>query len=305
MKQILLLFLASGMMLTGRAQDTTKVNIMNKKVVTVSEDSTGTRVKVGGENGIEITTDDKGDTTRIRIGRRVFDVIDDKKGTEINMSREAREKRHTGSHFNGQWGGVGLGMNMFRQTDYQGYNGNEFFDLNYGKSLTVDINFAEMNFSDRSNSIGIVTGMGLNFMDFRFDQPLTIEKENSTGKIIPVYLNSDGLKKSKLTVSYLTVPLILEIATPLRFNSKRLTLAGGIIGGVNIGSHTKIKYSRSKEKEHGNFNISPLKYELTGRIGLGEICLFAKYGMTPLFRDGKGPELMPFVVGISFPNVAF
>jgi hypothetical protein len=72
---------------------------------------------------------------------------------------------------------------------------------------------------------------------------------------------------------------------------------------LNIGSHTKIKYTGTKDKDRGNFNISPLKYALTGRIGLGDVCLFANYGMTPLFRDGKGPRLMPLVVGISFPNI--
>jgi hypothetical protein len=276
---------------------------MNKNVVTVVEDSTGTKVKVGENNGVFITTDDRGDTTRIRIGRRVFDVIEADNGTEINVSRKPKE-RNCGQHrLNGQWAGIGLGFNMFRETDYSDYNGNEFFDLNYGKSLTVDLNFAEMTFRNDRNTFGLVTGMGLSFMDFRFDQPVTIEKDIVSGMIMPVYLNSDGLKKSKLSVSYLTVPLMLEVATPLKFNAKRLTVSAGVIGGINIGSHTKVKYSGSKDKDRGNFNISPLKYELTGRIGLGDVCLFANYGMTPLFREGKGPGLMPLVVGISFPNI--
>jgi hypothetical protein len=276
---------------------------MNKNVVTVVEDSTGTKVKVGENNGVFITTDDRGDTTRIRIGRRVFDVIEADNGTEINVSRKPKE-RNCGQHrLNGQWAGIGLGFNMFRETDYSDYNGNEFFDLNYGKSLTVDLNFAEMTFRNDRNTFGLVTGMGLSFMDFRFDQPVTIEKDIVSGKIMPVYLNSDGLKKSKLSVSYLTVPLMLEVATPLKFNAKKLTISAGVIGGLNIGSHTKIKYTGTKDKDRGNFNISPLKYALTGRIGLGDVCLFANYGMTPLFRDGKGPRLMPLVVGISFPNI--
>ena len=303
MKRIILLFLTMGLFSLTNGQDSTQVRVMKKNVVTVLEDSTGTKVKVGENNGVFITTDDRGDTTRIRIGRRVFDVIEADHGTEINVSRKPKERNCDHSRLNGQWAGIGLGFNMFRETDFSDYNGNEFFDLNYGKSLTVDLNFAEMTFRNDRNTFGLVTGMGLSFMDFRFDQPVTIEKDLVSGRIMPVYLNSDGLKKSKLSVSYLTVPLMLEVATPLKFNAKRLTISAGVIGGLNIGSHTKIKYAGTKDKDRGNFNISPLKYELTGRIGLGDVCLFANYGMTPLFREGKGPGLMPLVVGISFPNI--
>ncbi len=303
MKRIILLFLTMGLFSLTNGQDSTQVRVMKKNVVTVLEDSTGTKVKVGENNGVFITTDDRGDTTRIRIGRRVFDVIEADHGTEINVSRKPKERNCDHNRLNGQWAGIGLGFNMFRETDFSDYNGNEFFDLNYGKSLTVDLNFAEMTFRNDRNTFGLVTGMGLSFMDFRFDQPVTIEKDLVSGRIMPVYLNSDGLKKSKLSVSYLTVPLMLEVATPLKFNAKRLTISAGVIGGLNIGSHTKIKYAGTKDKDRGNFNISPLKYELTGRIGLGDVCLFANYGMTPLFREGKGPGLMPLVVGISFPNI--
>jgi len=310
MKRIILFCIALLIIYTSGAQDSTKVKVMNKNVVTVVEDSTGTHVKVGENNGIEVSTDDRGDTTRIRIGRRVFDVIEDNGGTEINISRDTRERKQSHSHFNGHWAGVELGMNMFHQTDYSVYNGtacegDEFFDLNYGKSLTVNINFAEIAFKNDRNTVGLVSGMGLSLMDFRFDQPVSIQKDAVNGKIMPVYLSSHDLKKSKLHISYLTVPLFLEVATPLKFNSNRLTLAAGVIGGLNIGSHTKIKYSGSKDKEHGNFNINPFKYELTGRIGLGEFCLFANYGMTPLFKNGKGPELTPLEIGISFPNIRF
>jgi hypothetical protein len=310
MKRIILFFVALSIIYTSGAQDSTKVKVMNKNVVTVVEDSTGTRVKVGDKNGVEITTDDKGDTTRIRVGRRIFDVIEDNDGTEINITRETRERKRDNPHFNGHWAGVELGMNMFHQTDYSPYNNSlyaddEFFDLNYGKSLTVNINFAELTFKNDRNTVGLVTGMGLSLMDFRFDRKITIIKDDFLGKIIPDALNPEGLKKTKLHVSYLTLPLFLEVATPLKFNSNRLTLAAGVIGGIIIGAHTKIKYSGSKDKERGNFNISPLKYELTGRIGLGEFCLFANYGMTPLFKDGKGPKLMPLEVGISFPNIRF
>jgi hypothetical protein len=142
-------------------------------------------------------------------------------------------------------------------------------------------------------------------MDFRFDQPITLTKQEGTGLLIPVDMQSQNISKSKLNVSYITAPLILEIATPLKFNHHRLSIGAGVIGAVNVGSRTKVKIPEGKTKDRRNFNIHPFKYELTGRIGLGELSLFANYGMSPIFREGKGPEIAPLTVGVAFPNISF
>ncbi len=303
MKQLVTLILCSVLAMNSFAQkDTTEIKMLKKNVVTVVENEDGTRVKVGNDRGVEVVTDDWGDTTHIRIGRRTFDVVDGWNGTRVNVSKEPREKHWAGS-FNPHWAGLEVGMNMFYDTNYSLYGGDEFFDLIPGKSLTWNLNFAEWAFKNDNNNVGLVTGLGFSFSDYTFDRAITIEKENGDGMVIPVPLDPDGLKKSKLTMTYLTAPLMLEIKTPLRMGGSRLYIAGGVIGGVNIGSHTKYKYRRDKEKARSNFNINTFKYELTGRIGFGDFCVFANYSMTPLFEDGKGPELYPLMIGISFPNI--
>ena len=303
MKQLVTLILCSVLAMNTVAQsDTTEVKMLKKNVVTVVENEDGTRVKVGNDRGVEVVTDDWGDTTHIRIGRRTFDVVEGWNGTHVNVSKDTREKHWTGS-FNPHWAGLEVGMNMFSETDYSLYGGDEFFDLIPGKSLTWNLNFAEWAFKNDRNNFGLVTGLGFSFSDYTFDRAITIEKENGDGMVIPIALDPDGLKKSKLTMTYLTAPLMLEIKTPLRMGGSRLYIAGGVIGGVNIGSHTKYKYRRDKEKFRSNFNINTFKYELTGRIGFGDFCIFANYSMTPLFEDGKGPELYPLMIGISFPNI--
>jgi hypothetical protein len=303
MKQLITLILCSVLAINTLAQtDTTKVKVLKKNVVTVVENEDGTRVKVGNDKGVEVITDDWGDTTHIRVGRRTFEVVDDWKGTHVNVSKEPRVKRWTGS-FNPHWAGLEVGMNLFSETDYSLYGGDEFFDLIPGKSLTWNLNFAEWAFKNEQNNFGLVTGLGFSFSDYTFDRAITIEKEFGDGMIVPVPLDPNGLKKSKLTITYLTAPLMLEIKTPLRMGGSRLYLAGGVIGGINIGSHTKYKYRKDKEKFRSNYHLNTFKYELTGRIGFGDFCVFANYSMTPLFKDGKGPELNPLMIGISFPNI--
>lgn len=290
-------------------EDSTQVKVLKKNVVTVVEDGKGTKVKVGEEKGVEVITDDWGDTTRIRIGRRTFDVVEDWHGTHVNVTRETSKKSWTG-RFNPHWAGIEVGMNMFSSTDYSIYSGTEYeafgeyFDLIPGKSLTWNFNFAEWAFRNERNNFALVTGLGLSFSDYRFDQRVTIEKQEGTGLIIPVSLNNlENYNKSKITMAYLTAPLMLEGKTPLRMGGSHLYLAGGVIGGLYLGSHTKVKYNSNKEKSRGNFNLSQFKLDLTGRIGFGDFCVFVNYGLTPLFKDNKGPELNPMMIGISFPNI--
>ena len=298
------LILCSIIAVNAMAQkDTSEVKVMKRNVVTVVEGDEKIQVKIGDKKGVEVITDEWGDTTHIRIGRRTFDVVEGWNGTHVKMSKEPKEKKWTGN-FNPHWAGLEVGMNLFHQTDYSLYGGDEFFSLIPGKSLSWNINFMEWAFKNERNNFGLVTGLGFRFSDYRFDNQITIAKEEGSGIIIPVSLTEvDNFNKSKLTISYLTAPLMFEVKTPLRMGSSRLYLAGGVIGSLHLGSHTKYKYNGNKEKSRSNFNINQFSWDITGKIGFGDFCVFANYSMMPLFQDGKGPELYPLMIGISFPNI--
>ena len=312
MKQLFTLILCSALALNLFAQkDTTEVKVLKKNIVTVIEDDEKVHVKVGNNRGIEVITDDWGDTTEIRLGRRTFKVIEGNNGTYVKVDKEVKKKNWGGS-FNAHWAGLEVGMNIFQNSDYSIYKGTEYeefgevYDLRSGKSLSWNINFAEFAFKNKRKTFAVVTGMGISFNDYAFDLPVTIEKEDGHGMIIPVNIKQDNssVKKSKLHVNYLTAPLLLEVKTPLRMGNSRLYLAGGVIGGLYIGSHTKYKYhNNNKEKSKSNYHINQWKYDVTGRIGFGDISVFANYSMTSLFKDGKGPEIYPLMIGISFINL--
>lgn len=309
MRQITILGFCLILVLGLRAQsDTTSVRMLKDNGVTVITDGKGTRVEVGNQKGVEVVTNNTGDTTHIRIGRRTFKVIEGGEETVFRMEKEDKKEAWS-DDFNPHWAGLEFGMNFYRQTDYSLYQQlnkdvpQDFMELNNGKSITVNLNIAEFAFKNRARNFGIVTGLGFSFMDFTFDQPLTIEKENGDGIIVPLELEPDGLKKSKLNLTYLTAPLMLEVKTPLRMGNSHLYVAGGVIGGLNIGAHTKYKYKNDKQKEKSNYHLNSFKYDLTGRLGFGDFCVFFNYGMVPLFEEGKGPELIPFTIGFSFPNI--
>lgn len=315
MKRFLTLILACTFATSLWAQtDTTKVDVINKNVITVIEDDEKVHVTLGEGRGIEVITDDWGDTTHVRVGRRTFKVIEGNNGTYVKMSKE-KNRQKWGGRFNPHWAGLEFGPNIMTNADYSIYDGTEyeqygdFMELNPGKSLTWNLNVAEYAFTNERKTFGVVTGLGFSFQDYAFDNRTVTIKKDENGMIIPDLIpepDSDGnyVKKSKLHVNYITAPLMLEIKTPLRMGSSRLYLAGGVIGSLYLGSHTKYKYKNGgKEKSKSSYNINKWKYELTGRIGFGDFCVFANYSMTKLFKDGTGPGVQPMMIGISFPNI--
>jgi len=241
------------------------------------------------------------DTSIVRIGKKDVKVIDHENGTEILWGKNKHHEVDP-NKFKGHWEGIEFGFNAFDKPDYSMYNAadKDFMSLNQGKSLEIDFNFYELNIELCKNYVGLVSGMGLSFNNYRFENPYTLQK----GQLItePVSLNPDNLSKTKLAVTYLKVPLLLEFQVPVNHNEGRLFVNAGIIGGVKIGSHTKVKYGDKKDKDRSGFNLNSFKYEATARIGYKDVCLFANYSLTPLFQSGMGPELTPFTIGISFLN---
>jgi hypothetical protein len=255
---------------------------------------------------INILDNSANDTTNIRIGRRNIEIVEEGGKTDVTIHRIEKEDKgwRKEKHFNGHWAGFELGINGFDKEDYSIYGDardNEFMDLNHPKSVEVNLNFLEYSIVLQERYIGLVTGMGFSMNNYRFDNDVTIDKDEN-GRIYPIDLTTRDPEKSKLTASYLTVPLMLEFQIPVNGRSNRFFISGGVVGGINIGSHTKVKYDDSKEKDRGNFNLNPFKCSAIVRAGLNDLSLYASYGLTPLFKNDKGPELFPFSIGISLLN---
>jgi hypothetical protein len=239
----------------------------------------------------------KKDTSIVRIGKKDIKVIDHDGGTEIIWGK-GKHKENKSDKFNGHWEGFELGFNAFDKPDYSLYQVKDFMSLNQGKSIEFNINFYELNIGLAGKGVGLVSGMGLSFNSYRFDNPYTLKKEPSM--TVPVLLGYDDLSKTKLAVSYLNVPLLLEFQIPVNQKEGRLFINAGLIGGVKLGSHTKVKHGDIKDKDKSGFNLNSFKYAATARIGYKDISLFANYSFTPLFQTGKGPGLTPFTIGINF-----
>ena len=149
----------------------------------------------------------------------------------------------------------------------------------------------------KHNNFGLVTGLGLNFNDYRFSNPFTIR--NAYGYIVPIPMDEPNLRKTKLSTGYLTVPLLLEFHVP---NGSGLWISMGVIGGIKMGSHTKVEINGTKSKDHNDFNINPFRGGSTVRLGYKGFNIYGTYYFTPFFRDSRGPSMDPLTIGIGLLN---
>jgi hypothetical protein len=255
-----------------------------------SETSDSVRIKVGN---VEIEVYD-GENTRVKVGSGQLEVDDSGK---VQIKKDKKKAR-----FNGHWAGFNLGINGYMTPDNeldmpQDY---AFLDLRYEKSINVQLNLFEQNFNLIGNKLGLVTGLGFEWYNYRFDNQVKLD--HTTDEIAVVENPGKEYSKSKLNVRYLNIPLILELQSNPKSNVNSFHIGAGVIGGVRVGSHTKNVYETNKtqkEKVRDDFHLNPFKADATVRIGWGKLNLYGNYSLLTLFRDNRGPELYPFSAGIT------
>jgi len=246
----------------------------------------------------------------IRLGDNVI-AFSKKNGESIvefkqktnNEEATIKPKRKS---FNSHLQGVDIGFNQFLNSDRttnspSNYN---FLELNTSKSIGITIYPYKENIElEPSGHIGLVTALGLEFNNYRFDTP-NLLNINDEGVLTSTLFTTGSVEKYKLTTLHLTLPVLLEFQIPSQ-SKDRVYVSGGVIGGVRLRSHTKLVYNtnsggREKEKQRDDYGLSSLRYGVMGKVGYKFINLYGVYYLTPLFSGVGTPDLFPFSVGISF-----
>ena len=238
---------------------------------------------------IVVVTDD---SVRVNIGQHDLVVTDD--GVKF-------EKRNDKPKFNGHWAGFGLSVNGLLNQDHMiDYpEGAPYLDLNYNKSTGVNINFFEQNVNLYNQQLGLVTGLGVTWNNYRFANNVVL---TDTAGHLDGYFRSvpgESYQKSKLMIASLRIPLMLEYQTNGKMKTNSFHLGAGAVGCVRMWSHTKNEINDTKTKNKGDFYVNPFIIQGIGTIGWGIINLYGTYSFTEMFRHDKGPTAYPWEVGIT------
>jgi hypothetical protein len=229
------------------------------------------------------------DTTFIDFGAKYFTII----------SQDPRIEK-----FIGHWTGIEIGKNYFIDDagNAQVPSGMDFMHLDQGKSWSFNMNPVQINLGLIKDKVGLVTGLGLRFANYRFKNNNTFFIDNNDSIIMNSYYIPDTaytITKSKLATTALTIPLLLEFQFPDIDPRKRVYFSFGLINSFNLSAHTKliydVGYAKKKIKDFNTYDLNIYRYGITGRFGYRILDFYINYYLTPFFNGQE--EIYPIFFG--------
>lgn len=161
-------------------------------------------------------------------------------------------------------------------------------------------------------SVGLGVGIGSSNMFFNNTK---VDIKSMTAKLPFTNVDSaDHFKKNKLTTIFLEAPVELRyFANPANPN-KSWKAALGVKVGTLLKAYTKGKNLVNKSgaslygpsyivKEYDKRFINGTMLAVTGRVGYGIISLDAGYQITGVLKDGAGPSMHKFSIGLTISGL--
>ncbi len=299
MKHLIIGITASALLLSSSliAQEE-KEELKQDQRIGISNNEDGKlEVKIETRDSIPVSAKD---TTIITSGNKTIYIVTEEDYTE-------KDSLNMGDCYNSKaaltnWAGIDLGVNGFLSADGKFDLGdeNESLEVEYIQSRSISFNFWEHKSRLAGDYFGLITGMGLQYNNYRLKNDYTLASGKDT--LVAFMDSTIDLRKNKFRTTWLNVPLLLEFNTS-RDREKSFHLAAGVVGGLHLGSMFKQKYGQNgqdfKTSSKNDFQVAPYKLEAMLRVGYGKVNLFASYQITELFEEGHGPELYPFTAGVT------
>lgn len=197
-------------------------------------------------------------------------------------------------HFDPHWSGFGMGFANFADKGDA-----DDIPVRSGKSLEYTLNFIEKAIPISSHyRWAIVTGIGTRWTRYHIKGNNHFEEIDDYTYLVEA---PEGIryKKSKLGITYLSIPALLEWQNP-RGN---LFFSAGAVGSVKTWSSSRIEYydedgKKRKRKAGKGMTLRPLTMDFMAQIGTRNWSIYGKYSPISIFEHNKGPELYPYSIGI-------
>src|SRR5688572_213666 len=163
---------------------------------------------------------------------------------------------------------------------------------------------------DSRFSIGIGLGVGSSNIFF---EKMNVDVKSASVRLPFTALDSTNhFKKYKLSMSYVEIPLELRYSSRPDNSSKSWKIAVGGKVGTLINLHTKGKDMQDKNnktivnytvKENNKKYFNSTRFMGTARVGYGIFSLFGAYQLNNILKDGAGPDMKLYQVGISISGL--
>jgi hypothetical protein len=204
------------------------------------------------------------------------------------------KRRITRSH----WAGFGVGFsNLPEGFDFDGEMASI---VNVSRALQYNLNFTDGYFNIGNGNLKLVTGLGIQFNSLHFQNNKAIEVVDYKSMITTTDVGSE-YNNTRLHVTYMTVPLLLETCFPVGKYFSHIFLNGGIVLKAKTASSSKVWKNvdgrERKTKMPGDLNLRPFTFDILVQAGFDDYGFFASYSPLNLFLDNKGPKGNQATVG--------
>lgn len=243
----------------------------------------------------------------IRVGGMIIIKKKGRDGDKDETVVISNDRKKKNSRVSTNWWIVDIGFaNVHDQTNYAsaaaqafapGFTDKDQLELRTGKSVNVNVWFFMQRLNVIKRVVNLKYGLGLELNNYRFQDRRVKLTENPT----TIVLNDEwaDIKKNKLAVDYITVPLMLNLNfTPGR--EKGFGISAGVSAGYLYSARQKIKHNDDKDKWHNDFDLRKFKLAYIGELNLGPVKLYGSYAMKSMWE--KGLDQTPYNVGIRLSN---
>jgi hypothetical protein len=187
-------------------------------------------------------------------------------------------------------------------------------DSIHTKGLSRSFNMYFMfDFPFKSNpriSVGIGAGVGTD--NIYFDKTYVGIKDVTPTLQFHDQSDTNHFKKNKLATAILEAPVELRFSSNPATPNKSFKVALGIKAGILLNAHIKQKVYQTTsgsllidytDKQTSKRFFNSNRFVATVRIGYGVFGLFGSYQLNPLFKEGLGPAVRPFTIGLTLSGL--
>ena len=179
----------------------------------------------------------------------------------------------------------------------------------FSKSFNVYFMF---DFPFKTNpKLSMAFGPGIASDHILFSKTHVGIKENTSTINFTNQSDTNNFKKTKLATVYLEAPVEFRFsAHPETGNGFKFAI--GVKVGTMINAHTRNAKFQTKSgttindyvmKEADKRFFNKQRISAMGRVGMGHFTLFGSYQFTALFKDGLGPEVHPYSIGLTLSGL--
>lgn len=265
-----------------------------------SSGSSISKIIDNGANSLSQNGDkNNSDSTFVKFRGKKVIIVAGKNAGDTLLTENKNKKEDEFKH----WTGFTMGVNGYLSPNYKTsidkkYN---YMELDYSRSFNFQFNIAQLQVNLYKKYITLNTGFGFDYHIYALNNKTTLRADsNFTWGTIDTS-NTYDLKKNRFRNTYLQVPLLLEFNTN-KNPHKSAHIAVGVIGQYLISSRTIFVFFQNgntfERTRKDNYNLNPLGLKAHVSLGYSKFTVFGEYNLTELFKNGAGPKLNAFTIGI-------